>query len=95
MVEVAKVLRHRLWHEAGLNYLPQVSVYQRRQAPPLNPLQDRLPVGITLRQILDALAIGIRSRASEDQAVFQRKQRRHVDELNRFYIGIQTIVHLP
>ena len=37
MVEVAKVLRHRLWHEAGLNYLPQVSVYQRRQAPRSQP----------------------------------------------------------
>jgi hypothetical protein len=63
-----------------LNYLPQVNVYQRRQAPSLNPLKDRLPVGITLRQILDALAIGICSRASEDQRVFQRKQRRHVDD---------------
>jgi hypothetical protein len=77
-----------------LNYLPQVNVYQRRQAPPLNPLKDRLPVGITLRQILDALAIGIRSSAGKDQTVFQR-ERRHGDELSdlmaEFYIGIQTL----
>ena len=70
-IQVAKAFRDRIRHLAGWICLPQARVHQRSQAPTLHPSQDRVPVGTTFHQILDALGIEIPSHAGQDEESFQ------------------------
>src|SRR6516165_3347957 len=77
MVEVSQAFRDRPRHSAGSRGELQARVGERCKAPALDLPQDRLPVGTTLRQLLDAVNVGVRPRAGEDQGVFEGERHPH------------------
>jgi hypothetical protein len=62
-IHVAKALGDRIRHLASCIRLPQARVHERSQAATLHPSEDRVPVGTTFHQILNALGIEIPSHA--------------------------------
>src|SRR5262249_61267766 len=81
VVQVSQAFRDRRWQFLGSRALAEIGVDERRQAPALDLLKEALPVGTTLQQMPNALNVGIRPRACEDQAVVDCEPERQATTL--------------